>query len=65
MTFYAASYGPRYGDPICTFALETADYGPVARRVASLGLPTLVVMEGGYAIDALGANVASFLVGLD
>ena len=51
------------GDPICSFALETADYGPVARRIASLDLPTLVVMEGGYAVDALGANVAAFLGG--
>jgi acetoin utilization deacetylase AcuC-like enzyme len=51
------------GDPICAFALETADYAPMARRIASLGLPTLVVMEGGYAVDALGANVAAFLSG--
>lgn len=53
------------GDPISFFRLETADYGPVARRIASLGRPTLVVMEGGYAVDALGANVASFLEGLE
>ncbi|HEX8240130.1 MAG TPA: histone deacetylase family protein [Allosphingosinicella sp.] len=52
-------------DPICAFALETADYAPVARRIASLGLPTLIVMEGGYAVDALGANVAAFLGGFD
>jgi acetoin utilization deacetylase AcuC-like enzyme len=51
------------GDPISFFALETADYGPLARRIASLGLPTLVVMEGGYAVEALGANVAAFLSG--
>ena len=51
------------GDPICSFALETADYAPVARRIASLALPTLIVMEGGYAVDALGANVAAFLSG--
>jgi acetoin utilization deacetylase AcuC-like enzyme len=51
------------GDPICSFALDTCDYAPVARRIASLGLPTLVVMEGGYAVDALGANVAAFLSG--
>ena len=51
------------GDPICSFALETADYAPVARRIASLGLPTLIVMEGGYAVDALGGNVAAFLSG--
>ena len=30
---------------------------------ASLGLPTLVVMEGGYAVEALGANLAAFLSG--
>ena len=29
----------------------------------ALGLPTLVVMEGGYAVDALGGNVAAFLSG--
>jgi acetoin utilization deacetylase AcuC-like enzyme len=51
------------GDPICSFALETEDYAPVARRIASLGLPSLVVMEGGYAVDALGENVAAFLSG--
>jgi len=51
------------GDPICSFALETADYGLVARRIGSLCLPTLVVMEGGYAVDALGANVGAFLGG--
>jgi hypothetical protein len=33
------------------------------RQVASLGLPTVIVMEGGYAVDALGANVAAFLSG--
>lgn len=53
------------GDPICAFALETADYAPVAGRIASLGLPTLIVMEGGYAVDRLGANVAEFLSGFD
>ena len=50
-------------DPISHFKLKTSDYAPMARRIASLGLPTLVVMEGGYAIDALGANVAAFLSG--
>jgi acetoin utilization deacetylase AcuC-like enzyme len=51
------------GDPISHFALETADYPLVARDIAALGLPTVIVMEGGYAVDALGANVASFLSG--
>ena len=51
------------GDPISHFKLRTSDYEPMARRIAALGLPTAVVMEGGYAVDALGANVASFLSG--
>ena len=51
------------GDPISHFKLKTSDYEPMARRIASLGLPTAIVMEGGYAVDALGANVASFLSG--
>jgi acetoin utilization deacetylase AcuC-like enzyme len=51
------------GDPISHFAIETADYAAIAARIAELRLPTLIVMEGGYAVDALGANVASFLSG--
>jgi acetoin utilization deacetylase AcuC-like enzyme len=50
-------------DPISHFRLKTSDYAPMARRIASLGLPTLIVMEGGYAVDALGANVVEFLSG--
>jgi acetoin utilization deacetylase AcuC-like enzyme len=51
------------GDPISFFTLATADYPEIGRRVASLRLPTLVVMEGGYAVDTLGGNVAAFLSG--
>jgi len=51
------------GDPISYFTLQTADYAGIAARVAALGLPMLVVMEGGYAVDALGANLSSFLSG--
>jgi acetoin utilization deacetylase AcuC-like enzyme len=51
------------GDPISHFRLETEDYGMIAGQIAALGLPTLIVMEGGYAVDALGDNVAAFLSG--
>ena len=59
------SYGAdtHEADPISYFELRTSDYGPMARRIASLALPTLIVMEGGYAVEALGANVAEFLGG--
>ncbi|WP_375428897.1 histone deacetylase family protein [uncultured Sphingomonas sp.] len=51
------------GDPISHFALETPDYAVLARDIAACGWPTAVVMEGGYAVDELGHNVASFLGG--
>ena len=51
------------GDPISFFGIETRDYAEIGRRIASLGLPALIVMEGGYAVDDLGQNVASFLSG--
>lgn len=50
-------------DPISFFRLETPDYTDIARRIAGLGLPTTIVMEGGYAVGALGANTAAFLAG--
>jgi acetoin utilization deacetylase AcuC-like enzyme len=51
------------GDPISHFALTTADYAVLARDIAACRWPSVVVMEGGYAVDALGDNVASFLTG--
>lgn len=52
------------GDPISSFRLETPDYRRMARRIGALGLPTVIVMEGGYAVESIGANVAEFLEGL-
>ena len=49
------------GDPISFFELQTADYSLIAEDLAALGLPTVIVMEGGYAINALGNNTAAFL----
>ncbi len=51
------------GDPISNFALQTEDYAVLAKDIASIGLPTVVLTEGGYAVDALGANIARFLSG--
>ena len=51
-------------DPISHFALETPDYAVLARDIAARGWPSVILMEGGYAVDALGANVASFLGGV-
>ena len=51
------------GDPISHFRLKTSDYPLIGSRIASAGYPALIVMEGGYAVDALGDNVAAFLSG--
>jgi acetoin utilization deacetylase AcuC-like enzyme len=52
------------GDPIGDFALTSAAYPAIGRRIAELGLPTLVVQEGGYAVAELGDNVAGLLRGM-
>jgi acetoin utilization deacetylase AcuC-like enzyme len=60
VSFGADTHGD---DPISHFSLLTSDYAPMAQRIASMNVPTLIVMEGGYALEALGANVAEFLSG--
>jgi acetoin utilization deacetylase AcuC-like enzyme len=49
------------GDPISAFKLETRDYAALGERLASLGLPTVLVQEGGYAVAEIGENVAEVL----
>jgi acetoin utilization deacetylase AcuC-like enzyme len=51
-------------DPIADLALRTADYAAIGSQIASLGMPVVALQEGGYAIDAIGANAVSFLGGL-
>jgi len=51
-------------DPIGDLALRTPDYREIGRMVAGLGMRTVVLQEGGYAVDALGANALALLSGL-
>ncbi|MFO1209675.1 MAG: histone deacetylase family protein [Amaricoccus sp.] len=53
------------GDPISRFRLDTPDYPVMGARIRALGLPTLFVMEGGYAVDAIGANAVGVLEGFE
>jgi acetoin utilization deacetylase AcuC-like enzyme len=53
------------GDPISRFRLETADYPAIGRRIRALGRPTLFVMEGGYAVEAIGVNAVGVLEGFE
>ena len=48
-------------DPLGTIKVTTDGIGKIARRIASLDLPTVIIMEGGYNNDALGRNILVFL----
>jgi acetoin utilization deacetylase AcuC-like enzyme len=50
-------------DPLGDFALSTAAFPLMGRQIAQLNLPTVFIMEGGYAIQQLGRNVAGVLDG--
>lgn len=52
-------------DPISQFKLRHEDYLRMGGAIASLGVPTLFVFEGGYAIDALGVNAVKVLTGFE
>ena len=47
-------------DPIGDFQLSDHAYPMIARRIAALGLPILIVQEGGYGLDQIDALSVSF-----
>jgi acetoin utilization deacetylase AcuC-like enzyme len=51
------------GDPLAGLAITTEGFARIAGRIAALQLPTLLIQEGGYLCDALGANLLSFIDG--
>lgn len=52
-------------DPISHFKLESDEFIEMGRRIATLNLPTLFVMEGGYAIEEVGVNAVNVLTGFE
>ncbi len=52
-------------DPISHFKLVSEDYPKIGARIAKLGLPTMFVMEGGYAVDEIGVNAVGVLTGFE
>ena len=48
-------------DPLGTIKVTTEGIAEIGKRIESLGLPSLVVMDGGYANEVLGTNVLRFL----
>jgi acetoin utilization deacetylase AcuC-like enzyme len=52
-------------DPISQFRLKDADYARMGAAIATLKKPTLFVLEGGYAVEEIGVNVANVLSGFE
>ena len=52
-------------DPIGDFALTTAVYHEMGRRVTALGRRLIILQEGGYYRPALGENARAFLRGAE
>lgn len=50
-------------DPLQGFAITTAGFHQIAKRIGEMGLPSVLVQEGGYLSPALGDNLAAFLDG--
>ena len=61
----AAGFDTCKGDPAGSFDLLPRHFPAIARRIADLGRPLLVVQEGGYRTSTLGRNAAAFLGALD
>jgi acetoin utilization deacetylase AcuC-like enzyme len=53
------------GDPISSFTLQSADYLRIGERIGYLGLPTVFVFEGGYAVNEIGVNLVNVLEGFE
>ena len=52
------------GDPFGGLSVSTPGFARIAEAIAKLGLPAVIVQEGGYLCDELGDNLTSFLTGL-
>ena len=53
------------GDPFGGLAVSTAGFGRIGAALAGIGLPTVIVQEGGYLCTELGQNLTSFLTGFE
>ena len=53
------------GDPISRFALQGDDFARLGQQLSSLGLPTVFVLEGGYAAAELGVNALRVVDGFE
>ena len=60
----ALGFDTAKGDPTGTWSLTPRDFETSGRMLGELGLPTLVVQEGGYRTRTLGVNARHFFEGM-
>jgi acetoin utilization deacetylase AcuC-like enzyme/GNAT superfamily N-acetyltransferase len=65
-TFLVVALGldPAKDDPTGTWSLRARDFEANGKLIGALGLPTVVIQEGGYRTRTLGLNVMNFFNGL-
>ncbi|HWC42554.1 MAG TPA: histone deacetylase family protein [Actinomycetota bacterium] len=51
-------------DPIGAFGVTTGGFARIGAALAAAGRPLVVVQEGGYAVEALGANAVALMRGM-
>src|SRR5277367_4115805 len=52
-------------DPISFFRLQSGDFLTYGQMIGRCALPTLFVLEGGYAVGEIGINVVNVLTGFE
>ena len=52
-------------DPLAGLAVTTNGFRRIGAAIAKLGVPTVLVQEGGYLSDILGANLTATLRGFE
>ena len=57
----SAGFDITAGDPWGGFRVTPDGLREIGARIAALGLPGVIVQEGGYRLDTLGQNAAAFL----
>ncbi|MGF7174109.1 histone deacetylase family protein [Azospirillum doebereinerae] len=65
MLFLSLGFDTFINDPLAAFGVTTPGFAKMAALIAKAGLPTVLVQEGGYAVDDLAANLGSFLDGYE
>ena len=52
-------------DPLAGLSVTTEGFHRIGAAIARLGLPTVLVQEGGYLSDILGTNLTAALAGFE